>query len=245
MNGLRLRVFVLILLALANGILAFLWISSVVSARSNAKQVAADLTQVLQNNGVTLAEGFAWPTDEAYSLAYIEQPQAERLVAEAILGAATVTEYEDGRRYESGAGWLLATSNGVWSGEAASLRGLADSELNGAVSVDETTVQQAFDGIIVVNGGLSLTVQNGTSTISGLWVADEPKAVRGTLSKSAEACLLAYIGQTARLPFTTLYGIDMVYVQRTGSMLLKPSWRLDTDGGDLLIDAVSGEMILM
>ena len=246
MRGVQLRVYVILVLLAANMALGWIYITQDRQDAQEAQRKARDLAVVLAQNGIAVPEDFVWPESGAYRLLYRRDEEWEAEAAQALLGPCRQERSDDRVRYSGAPGAVDFRQGGLWEArwqesEDSTMTALA--ARLGLENIDfltENTATQAFDGIPVVNAGLTLTQEDGGPTVlSGRWVTGEPLAVIGTWSRSPHTCLLAYIGGPPA--FSSIESVDLVYLMEPLTQYLTPAWRFDTDAGILLLDAVSGE----
>ncbi len=248
MSRLRIRIYLLIVLLIANGVLVGMWLSGRQNERNIERQERADMAAVLSRKGVTLSQNFVWPDSAAYTLYYENDAQQLLDIARLLCGDCTVQENDDGSKIYTGpTGTVAVTANGRWSGMTQLGSWPSASATSAFRDVAETSgqrIRQSFDGRKVINGGLTLTAKEGGNALSGCWIAGNPKAVRDTLSRSAKACLLTYLSVPDHIKFSALQQAELVYVCQSDEPLLKPAWQLTTDEGAIYLDAVTGYEIL-
>jgi hypothetical protein len=251
MRGIQLRIFVVLILLLANIALGWLYISQSIEDTRESLRRQADLAAVFEKNGVALADGFTWPGLSAHRLIYQRDEDKEKILATALLGECRRYDGDGGIiRYINSTGSFAFRQDGSWEARwqaetPVSIQSLI--QLLGLENVyeqTETTVSQAFDGIRVADSGLVLLHDgDGFVRLSGLWYPGEPSAVYGTQTRSAETCLLFSLSTAPG--FSRIDSAELIYAAEAMTWHLIPVWRFSTDTGDIWLDAVTGEQRLI
>jgi hypothetical protein len=247
MRGVQLRIFTVLILLFANIALGWLYVSQSIQSSREARHRTRNVTIVLEQNNVTLADDFIWPDTVAYQLFYQRGEENESAIAQALLGECRRYDEDGGMvRYAGESGSFVFRQDGSWEARwqeesAVTVESLVNRfGLRNVYRQSEHSVSQAFNGIHVINSGFVLSQgEDGTTVLTGTWIFGEPLAVYGTRARSAEACLMVFLGSTDES--LHIHSAEAVYIMEPLTWTLTPLWHFKTDTGDFWIDAVSGE----
>ena len=268
MDRRRLERIVLLILALLNVFLLSVVLSDSAEARRSAKETAASVTAVLEDNGIAVADGAVLIADAPEKCVLTRVVSAESEKVRRIIGD-NVSEDLGGNilLYRGDQGQALLRGSGetdiVLNYGAVPLRrgaertaerllrriGVSARAAERAEGAETTDFYCCCEDLPVYNAVLSfsfsescLTMVGGTRLFDSVTrSADEP----GMDSVSALLRFVEIVRSEGYI-CSRLEGMEAGYsmtVTRSGEAELAPVWRIETDTGALLIDAVSGGVI--
>ncbi len=258
------RKWLLIMLVLVDLFLAGNLIRQVEGSRQSERQALLDAVTVAQRRGVTL--------DSDALLDLPAQPEThtasrsdalEQTAADALLGQGIVPEGPGGgvTIYRNDRGQLSFRRGGAleleleWSGEIPdqescsallSPAGLAGKEK--VITPDEAglVLTQYHDGLPIVNGSLTLRIQEGILQLRGRWLLDqETAASENSLSRAQLVLSLCALLEGGEDPGAIAVSAGYYLQGEDASRLtLVPIWVVETARGQLFLSCVTGEELI-
>ena len=255
----------LIILVLLNLFLLGVVLSDSVEARRNDRETAASVTALLEENGLTVADGVVRMEPAPAPVSLSRDIAAESEKVRKLIGEYSPEDMGGNIIYYRGEkGQALLRGSGeldvVPYGAAVPLRGsperTAEKLLRGigvaAVYAEDgegTEFYCCCDGVPVYNAILSFTFSDTCLTmLTGTRLFDVvTRAAEGSGMDSVSALLrFVEIVRTEGYICSRIDSMSAGYymtLSRSGAADLAPVWRIGTDTGVLLIDAESGKVI--
>ena len=266
MDSRRLERIVLIILALLNVFLLSVVLSDSAEARRNAKETAASVTALLEENGLTVADGVVRMESAPAPVSLSRDIAAESEKVRRLIGEYTPEDVggniiyyrgDNGQALLRGSGELDVVPyafafplRGSREHTAEKLlRSIGVSAVYASDNGEKTDFYCCFGGVPVYNAILSFTFSDTCLTmLTGTRLFDNAqRASEGDGMDSVSALLrFVEIVRTEGYICSRIDSISAGYsmtVSRSGASELAPVWRIGTDTGVLLIDAGSGEVI--
>lgn len=265
MDSRRLERIILIILALLNVFLLAVVLSDSAEARRNAKETAASVTAMLEENGMTVAGGVVRLESAPSRVSLSRDIAAESEKVRKLIGEYTPEDVGGNIIYYRGEkGQALLRGSGeldvVPYGSVIPLRGsrerTAEKLLRGigvaavyAGEGENTDFYCCFDAVPVYNAILSFTFSDACLTmLTGTRLFDNAQRASGGSGMDSVSALLRFVEivRTEGYICSRIDSMEAGYymtVSRSGASELTPVWRIGTDTGVLLIDAESGKVI--
>jgi len=239
----------------------------------NREQVNRDLLSVAASLGIDLPEPLIQTEVQTlYPMQVSADRDADRAIAEALLGVCEETLREDGAQiYQSEAGSLCFFSDNtvelelVLSEHVADERGarklvksiLGRLEQNGKTLVmEETSSGQDFlftvpltvSGMPVFDSVLTFEITSDLLSVSGQRVLHHPKQLRSNDVQELPGVLLSLFGywEARDLLMQTVTGIELGYLaenRKSERLNLLPVWHIAVESGDWYVNAIDGSIV--
>lgn len=265
MNLSRVKNYIIVILVIANSILAGLFAVRSFAESAAIKQADAQLIELLSAQGVVISE---LPNETVTALVLLRDIGAERAAATAVLGEADMRELASGfYQYQNENG--VATFKGVGRFEINFNNGTVyDAETRGGacyallVKMGFLNVPESFDEISTADGGITLTFWQGIDknplfnaravfefsgdgrllSVSGTLALGSAQPADRTECKSAGAALLLFsVSHDIKVESIELgYRLKPLTAE---SVLLTPEWRVADLDSEYYLDGFTGALI--
>ena len=256
---------VLIILALLNVFLLSVVLSDTAEARRSAKETVASVTALLEDSGISVADGAITLQSAPAPCALARDVQREGEKVQKLIGAYTPEDLggniilyqgEQGKALLRGSGELdvLLSSSAVPLRRGAArtaqraLRQIGVTALPASEEGRNMDFYCTLEGIPVYNAVLHFEFSESSLVIlTGTWLFDSvTKSARSTGMDSVSALLrFVEIVRSEGFICSRLDDVQPGYLlspTRSGEAKLIPVWRIETDAGPLMIDADSGQV---
>ena len=254
---------ILLILALLNVFLLSVVLSDSAEARRSAAETVADLTAVLEENGISVADGAVQIQSAPVPCTLTRDLQREGEKLRKLLGP--YDQEDTGGNiifYRGGKGQGLVRGSGeldvLMDGGAVPLRGGRERTAKnllrrlGVAALSAGEQQDAFccalDGVPVYNAVLEFGFTDSfLQTISGTWLFDGVSRQTDSVGMDSISAALRFVEIVRSEGFicSRVERVEPGYlmtVTRSGEAELTPVWRIETDTGPLMIDAGTGRL---
>lgn len=272
MDNQKLERIIIIILLLVNLFLLGVVLSDKAETRRSRTETEEYLTEVLRSSGVTVGKNARLLQESPARCTLTRNLQQERRIVRGLLGGKYTSEDRGGNimSYRSSRGQAVFRGSGVTEGMlnpgtipvrssaektvARLLRHMGISAEKREVGISETDGEAyaeyycCCNGCPVYNAVLRIDFSGESPfLISGNRVFDDETASEGGEGMDSVSALLRFVEllRSGEFNCTTLEGFRpgyLVSVPVSGESTLTPVWRLETDGGVLLINAENGRV---